>query len=281
MVSPSAVLSIPANEWLGTVFGAPKMSEYHRACGGRLISFHEGMIISRSPVTAIVRKAIQMKRRKNTYADYVEHPRFGRGPRITGLNPQAEFERAFIHWHSPPGCRIPDTAIVAHAARQKEPTVAVTHYYDVKRRCRDCNRMFIFFAEEQLHWYEVLRFGLDSDCVRCVDCRKSDQHTAHLRQRYESLLDRPDRTNEETLELIDCALTLVENSAFGHRTLQRIRALWNSIPSESRIRRHATFRGIANRVDTLTEGAPIQPIQPSCEVGRNEVDLGSSPQADR
>src|SRR5690606_12241464 len=183
--------------------------------------------------------------------------------------------------HSPTDCRIPNTAIIANTSLQKAPTVAVTHYYDVERRCRDCCRMFIFFAEEQRHWYEVLRFGLDSDCVRCVECRKSEQQTAQLRQRYESLLKRSDRTDKETLELIDCALTLVEHSAFGHRTLQRIRELLNSFPFESKVRRHATFRGLANRADILTESAANHPMQPSGEVGRFEVDDQPSPPADR
>ena len=243
--------------------------------------YFEINVNSRRPVMRDVRRHRIMKRDTDEFASFVEHPRYGRGPRITGKNPQTNYGDTIIHWHSPTDCRIPNTAVIANTSRQKEPTVAVTHYYDVKRRCRDCGRLFIFFAEEQRHWYEVLRFGLDSDCVRCVACRKSEQQTAHLRQRYESHLDRSDRTDKETLELIDCALTLVEHSVFGYRTLQRARALLNSFPSESKIRRHATFRGLANRADILIEDAANHPMQPSGEVERFEMDDQPSPPADR
>lgn len=197
-----------------------------------------------------------MKYGTDKYADYVEHPRFGKSPRLTHLNPQADYGGGvFIHWHSPEDCRIPNTAIVADTKRQKTPTIAVTHYYDVKRRCRDCDRMFIFFAEEQHYWYEVLGFGLDSDCVRCTDCRKSEQQTARLRERYELLLGEPDRTHEGTLELIGCALTLIEHSVFSHRSLERVRALLNSIPSDSNVKSQATYRELLARAATLTEAS--------------------------
>ncbi len=221
-------------------------------------------------------------RTTDKYAEYVDHPRYGKSPRVTGLNPQTDYGGdVFIHWHSPKDCRIPDTAIVADTSRQKAPTVAVTHYYDVKRRCRDCDRMFIFFADEQRHWYEVLGFGLDSDCVRCIDCRKSDQQTARLRERYESLLSQPDRTDKTTLELIDCALTLIEQSVFGHRSLERVRALLNSFPSDLRIRRHATYRNLSLRADTLTEESANNPMHGSGEVVRFQMDIQSSPPRDR
>ncbi len=222
-----------------------------------------------------------MKHGTDEYADYVEHPRYGKSPRLTGLNPKAHHGGdVFIHWHSPEDCRIPGTAIVADASRQKEATVAVTHYFDVKRRCRDCDRMFIFFAEEQRHWYEVLGFGLDSDCLRCIDCRKSKQQTAGLRERYESLVGEPDRSDEGTLELIDCALTLIEDSVFGRRSLERVRALLNSISSDSEVRRHTTFRRLSARADALTEASANNPVHRRGEVGRSQMGNQSSPPRD-
>ena len=189
------------------------------------------------------------------YADYVEHPRYGRSPKITGLDPQNHYGGdTFLHWNSPPHSRIPNTAIVADTTRQKSPTVPVTHYYDVERRCRDCDRMFIFFAEEQRYWYEVLGFGLDSGCVRCIDCRKSHRETAKRRERYEYLFAQVDRAEKETLELADCALTLIEQSIFGHRSLERVRCLLNSIPPNSKIRSRARYRDLWTRVNALTEG---------------------------
>jgi hypothetical protein len=55
---------------------------------------------------------------------FVDHPRYGRFPEITGLNPEGNFANGIhLHWHSPLGIRIPNTAI-APAATQTPPVVA-------------------------------------------------------------------------------------------------------------------------------------------------------------
>ncbi len=91
-----------------------------------------------------------MTKYRDKYADFVEHPRYGRGPRHTGLNPQDNFTQGvYLGWHSPEGQRIPETAVAADTTKQVSKPVAVSHYYDLKRKCRDCNRMFIFFADEK------------------------------------------------------------------------------------------------------------------------------------
>lgn len=168
------------------------------------------------------------------HAEFVNHPRYGRRPHITGLNPETAYDVEYgvhtnIHWHSPKKCRIPNTAIPADLARQVPATVPVTHYYDVKRQCRDCGRSFIFFAEEQKHWYEELGFGLNSDCVRCVPCRKRQQRIACQRRRYEALFHVPNRTPRETLEMAECCLALIETRTFSRRQTERVRMLLNSI----------------------------------------------------
>src|SRR5688572_8761575 len=113
-----------------------------------------------------------MARDADEYAAFVDHPRYGRHPHITGLNPDGGSDDVFLHWRwRKKGCLIPNTAIPADLSRQTAATIHVTHYFDQKLECRDCRRLFIFFAEEQKHWYEELGFGLDSDCVRCVFCR--------------------------------------------------------------------------------------------------------------
>lgn len=197
-----------------------------------------------------------MTKHHDKFADYVEHPRYGRGPRYTGLNPRDDLSRGiYLGCNSPPEQRIPETAIVADTTRQISRPVAVTHYYDVKRECRDCHRKFIFFAEEQQHWYESLRFPLESDCVRCVECRKSQQAIANLRARYEELLKTSDRTEKQTLELADCSLTLIEQSVFGDHALELVRSFLNSIPLESKTKTRPTFRQLQSRADLLAENA--------------------------
>ncbi|PKN96854.1 MAG: hypothetical protein CVU43_18600 [Chloroflexi bacterium HGW-Chloroflexi-5] len=89
--------------------------------------------------------------------------------------------------------------------------------------------MFIFFAEEQKHWYEELGFGLDSDCVRCVNCRKRQQGIAIARERYEELFHIHERSVEENLEMAACCLTLIESNTFSRARAQQVRSLFNRI----------------------------------------------------
>lgn len=181
---------------------------------------------------------------------------YGRGPRITGSNPQDDWQNGvYLGWHSPIGERIADTAIIADTSKQVSRPVPVTHYYDVKRTCRDCKRKFLFFAEEQKFWYETLGFPLESDCVRCIDCRKTQQEFQELRKTYEEMLQKPDRTDTETLELANCAVTLIECGLFGNRTIDRVRSFLNSIPVGSETRTRGQFRDLTNRVARLAENA--------------------------
>lgn len=169
------------------------------------------------------------------YADFVEHPRYGRQPRFTGLNPQTNFDGfPFLHFHSPPSCRIDNTAILADLRKQVAATIPVTHYYDVKRQCRDCNRMFIFFAAEQKYWYEDLQFPLESDCIRCCLCRAKQRQIVHSLQQYENLFHVAKRTSEQTLTMTECCLYLIENNIFDftQKQNQRIRTLLNTVPDD-------------------------------------------------
>jgi hypothetical protein len=180
------------------------------------------------------------------YNDFVTHPRYGRRPRITGLNPATDYATGnpFLHWHSPEECRIANTAVPADVSRQSPATVPVTHYVDVRRRCRDCDRPFIFFAEEQKYWYEELNFPLESDCIRCVDCRKKQQGLEHKRHRYEALFHVPERTVEQDLEMADCCLSPVEGAVFHIQQLQRVRMLLKRLPLQTTPR-------VCNQVEDL------------------------------
>jgi hypothetical protein len=182
------------------------------------------------------------KRVEEDYAEYVVHPRYGRAPRVTGLDPATEVggkAPAFVklHWHSPPERRVPNTAIEADISKQIFTTFPVTHYFDSKRTCRDCRRPFLFFAEEQRHWYEELGFSIDADCDRCVPCRKKEQGIARKRQRYEELFGKPSPTDDERLEMAECCVSLIEASIFSPRQHERVRMLLNRVPD---VPRHVT-----------------------------------------
>lgn len=103
------------------------------------------------------------------YHDWVEHPKFGRYPRITGIELESVWATC---WALPPEDRIPNTGIVAAVERQKVVDFPIPVYFDQKRVCEDCGRSFIWFAEEQKFWFEELGFYLGTNCVRCVHCRQ-------------------------------------------------------------------------------------------------------------
>lgn len=173
-------------------------------------------------------------RRKDEYENYVEHPRYGKRPRITGLNPEADYITVCLHWHSREGTRIPNTAVKADLTKQTPATGAITHYFDAKRTCRDCNKPFIFFAEEQKHWYEELGFGLDSDCVRCPVCRKRQQGLARAKERYEELFHTQNRNDDQNMEIAENCLTLIENKVFHLRQTEHVRLFLKQTSEKSR-----------------------------------------------
>lgn len=186
------------------------------------------------------------------FREFVVHPRYGQGPRTTGLNPQGDFATGlvFLHWHSPEGVRIPNTAIAADLSRQASATVPVTHYFDAKRQCADCRKPFIFFAAEQQYWYEELGFPLESDCVRCVFCRKKQQGLELSRLRYEELFHIQGRTPGQNRAMVECALSLVEAGIFGRRQLERTRSILKTLGPEP------ALQPLWKRVHALESGEP-------------------------
>jgi Probable zinc-ribbon domain len=167
---------------------------------------------------------------KDRYQDFVEHPRYGRRPRKTGLEPRPEpSEHVFVHWH---GGRISETAITADTSRQVPATVQVTHYFDCSRVCRGCERRFIFFAEEQRYWYEELRLPLEADAVRCVPCRRKVRELQVLNLRYQELCH-SDLSEAEVYEMVEIGLVLVEEGLFQGKVLNKLKAMLRQLLKSS------------------------------------------------
>jgi hypothetical protein len=189
----------------------------------------------------------------SAYAGFVEHPRFGRGPRLTGLDVTETADgKVFCHWHSPPGVRIPSTAIAADLAQQPPATVAVTHYFDARRECRKCGRAFLFFAEEQKYWYESLKFPLEADCLECVPCRKDEQQLRAARRQYEALLALAARSEADTLELVGCGVLLAESSVFSGKVLPKLRGLLKPFLAGTAEPAGAQARALLARIERIS-----------------------------
>jgi hypothetical protein len=118
----------------------------------------------------------------------------------------------------------PNTAIKADQSKQLNAPGAgwhgatIAYYFDVRRVCRDCQRPFIFFAEEQQYWYEELALPLEVDCVRCHACRRDQRELERLRKRYNELVATPKPGPAELIELVTLSLDLIDSGAFAaHR----------------------------------------------------------------
>lgn len=46
-------------------------------------------------------------------------------------------------------------------------------FIDAQLTCRDCGRSFAFSAAEQRHWYEALKFWVQSRPKQCLPCRRA------------------------------------------------------------------------------------------------------------
>ena len=192
------------------------------------------------------------------YSEYVAHPRYGQGPRYSGVDVDLAAPETILN--ATTGCYnlairatiermgvgsgfatldpagiVPGTAVVADPARQNrdDRRVGVTHYFDLERTCRRCRRPFLFFAEQQRHWYEELGFTLHSDCVECYECRRADWDLKRRQRRYEELLARPHRTAAETVEAAECCLCLIEAGRFTPRQARRVRYFVNQLLPET------------------------------------------------
>ena len=198
---------------------------------------------------------------KDPYHKYVENPRFGHGPRFTGLNPGAfdagvsliscaisndewreqrkklphefiDFER-FLNSRDLATHRVAKTAILANPSKQDQKSYSrATHYFDLDKTCVDCKRPFLFFAEEQRYWFEELGFPLCARCLRCFDCRKQVRDIELLRKEYERLLHIEPRNQAQNLAMADICLALIEAGTFTATKTAQVRALLNTISKQ-------------------------------------------------
>ena len=187
------------------------------------------------------------KRKQKRRDDYVAHPRYGSQPRVTGVDSSTSRE----HWKYCRGRVIPNTGVHADTKYQLDAIMPLFTYFDIECQCRDCSRPFIFFADEQKYWHETLSIPLEAHCIRCPDCRRWHHHLQASRQQYETLVNKSDRTADESFELLDSALTLIEAGIFQQKVLQKLRAELNSLSEADRVDNR--FQRLASEIERFEQ----------------------------
>ncbi len=178
--------------------------------------------------------------------DLVPHPRFGDHSVPSGCDIPSELIRSvYVYDHLPV---FPDSAIPANTARQNWRFKPRPCYVDILKRCRKCDRNFIFFAREQQYWYEDLGFPLDADCVHCPECRRAHHRLRHTFERFSQAIKRSDLSDEELATLVLDAVFLSESGVL--RNEQKLRRLKNL--AVKRIPNHEATQAIERRIFDLS-----------------------------
>ena len=158
-----------------------------------------------------------------SYRNFAENPRFGREPRWTSWTPPKNM-KPFGYFESRciPGTAVPVGPVYA---RDWLPV----YYLDVVMQCRDCHRDFIFFAEEQKHWRELLGFNDSAHAVRCAECRYDQRQKESARHRYLELCEKPQRSTEEDLEWLEEYCTLYQAGRMGEKSKHKALHILNKL----------------------------------------------------
>ena len=190
----------------------------------------------------------------------VDHPRYGRRPRITGRDHRGDKLGLDPSWkYSIDDVTIiPNTGIRADTSKQHGSVIPIYVYYDVLKSCVDCKRPFIFFADEQRHWFETLGFANDANCIRCVECRKKQQADERVNSEYQRLLEKDEKDWEDYYALVVSALDLLELGRF--KRLERVRYFFNRIPESEHHR--IRVQHLQKRIDRVEQGVGGQPATP-------------------
>ena len=166
-----------------------------------------------------------MSRRSQTKSrNYVPHPRYGTAPIPSGYKVnEDEIRRG--HWRLSCDRIFPETVLAADPENQNYALYPRKYYVDIERICRTCHRPFLFFAREQLYWFETLRFFVDADCVFCPQCRRASRAIQRRLRRYSDLYANPAPSRKDLMFMVDDAVFLVEHGVL--KNLSNVGAMKN------------------------------------------------------
>ncbi|MFC5476293.1 zinc-ribbon domain containing protein [Paraherbaspirillum soli] len=156
--------------------------------------------------------------------EIVPHPQHGGRPTNSGISVSESLIRRG-HWSYDRESIFPKSVIIADPTQQNYAMYPRNYYVDMLKKCRTCQRPFIFFAKEQKHWFETLKFYVDADCVTCPRCRRDTQTERRRLQRYSGLVAKEGHSRKELMFLVDDAIYLLARGVL--RDLHRLGRIKN------------------------------------------------------
>ena len=153
--------------------------------------------------------------------NYVKHPRYGNKPIPSGES-YSEEDVLSAHWSYSSLKIFKETAIKADISKQNYGLYPRKIYVDIEETCNICKRAFIFFAKEQMFWFEQLGFYVDAHCNQCPDCRRHSRNTKSLQKRYQLLVETENRTTKQNKLLKQIAMELFQLGYIKDEKLLRI-----------------------------------------------------------
>ncbi len=189
--------------------------------------------------------------------DLVPHPRARQMAQATHRSvPSMSVEQirsmAWQMWRS---TIVPGTAILANEHAQAYALFPRRIYADLLKRCKDCTRPFLFYANEQRFWFEALRIPVDADCVLCPPCRKHAHRVKGALFRYANALHAPRLDAKDMKVFVDDALFLFEQGIV--RNVARLGAIKNRAQRE--LADYSGTRALAHALDRAREAAEMRP----------------------
>ncbi|MEM8790092.1 MAG: zinc-ribbon domain containing protein [Pseudomonadota bacterium] len=143
------------------------------------------------------RRAWKRLKRSTRFTRYVDHPRYGNQPILSGERWTLDQIRQAYWGYCRRGVIYPETAITADLSRQRYGYSPRRVYVDMEQTCRTCHRKFLFFALEQKFWFETLGFFCDAQCHHCQECRHEKHLFARSIEEYGDLLKKDDKTRKD------------------------------------------------------------------------------------
>ena len=164
-----------------------------------------------------------MKKAKRSPApDVVPHPRYGSEPLASGVRGISLEEILRGYWAYKIEEIYPESVLIADTSKQNYSVFPRECYVDMRRTCRSCKRPFIFFAAEQKHWFEVLRFYVDADCVHCPACRVQRRAAKQAVEHYAELITISQPNQDELQQLVDASVALLSQGILKSRSRSRL-----------------------------------------------------------